>query len=106
MWSILDKKQHRGLIGLGFLILISALLELVSVTALVPTAGAIMQYEKIIERLEDYGVSHALSESIQSMDKIKVIVTLLIFLMAVFIAKSLFMMLLVYQHQHAFCHEG
>ena len=92
--QLLNKKQKRTVIGLMFLIFISALLETLGVSIIVPLISAVVTPETLLSN--KYVISALSIVGLSGMDSDSFVKLLLISTMAIFIIKNLFFLLLYY----------
>ncbi len=97
VWSILDRKQKRGMIWLGILILIAGLFECLSVSAIIPVAGVIVDVNLVAQKIEEFGLPASFSEWLLTTDYTTVIVAFVIATILVFVVKNLFLLFQTYQ---------
>lgn len=90
--SILSKRQKRNVVGIGFMILIGAILETVGVSLIVPLAQAIMDAESLAEN--EYVILIRGWLHLEDMNQFMVM--LLFTVVAVYVVKNLYLLFMNY----------
>ncbi len=94
---ILDKKQKRQLVGLGFMIFIGGILETLGVSAMIPVVTAILSPDKLLEYINKYeilgNVCRTLNIDISKSGSITV--ALIILLIVIYVLKNAYLLILV-----------
>ncbi len=90
--NILSKRQKRNVAGIGVMILIGAILETLGVSMIVPLAQAIMDADSLAEN--EYVVMVMDWLSLEGMNQF--IITLLIAVIAVFVLKNVYLLMMNY----------
>ena len=97
VWKILDKKQKKGMIWLAVLIFIAGLFECLSVSAIIPVAGVIVDVNLVAEKITEFSLPESWADWIRNTDYTKVVVAFVLTTMAVFVIKNLFLLFQTYQ---------
>lgn len=90
--SILSKRQKRNVVGIGFMILIGAILETLGVSLIVPLAQAIMDAETLAQN--QYVI--IIREVLHLEDMNQFMVLLLFLVVGVYVVKNLYLLVLNY----------
>lgn len=90
--SILSKRQKRNVVGIGFMILIGAILETLGVSLIVPLAQAIMDADTLAQN--EYVIR--IREMFHLEDMNQFMVLLLFVVVAVYIVKNLYLLVMNY----------
>ena len=90
--SILSKRQKRNVVGIGFMILIGAILETLGVSLIVPLAQAIMDADTLAQN--EYVIM--IQEILHLEDMNQFMVMLLFLVVAVFVVKNLYLLVMNY----------
>ena len=91
--QIFDKKQKR----LGFMIFIGGFLETLGVSTMIPVVTVLLTPEKVQEYIDKYEVLGNICTAFHITNVNQVAVSLLLFLMAVYVIKNLYLLFLVYR---------
>lgn len=94
---IFDKKQKFQLGLLGVMIFIGGLLETLGVGAMIPVVNALLMPEKLEEIIEKYGFLQQICRVLHIEDMGQITMALLVGLMAVYVIKNLYILLLTYR---------
>ena len=86
--SILSKRQKRNVVGIGFMILIGAILETLGVSLIVPLAQAIMDADSLAQN--QYVIM--IQEKLHLEDMNQFVVVLLLTVVAVYVIKNLYLL--------------
>jgi len=97
---IFDKNQKKSLFILTILILIGGVLETLGVSLIVPVVTIIVEPEKIRAAIDEFDILAQIVSILGLDTDNKLIITLLISLIFVFILKNLFMTYLTYKQTH------
>ena len=89
---IFDRKQKTKFFFLGIMIFIGGILETLSVSALLPVVGVIVDSESIMENR----YVKILLQFVPIEDSRTLVISLLVLMMAIYIVKNLYLLLLVY----------
>lgn len=95
--QIFDKKQKRQLVLLGFMIFIGGFLETLGVSTMIPVVTVLLTPEKVQEYIDKYEVLGNICTVFHITSVNQVAVSLLLFLMAVYVIKNLYLLFLVYR---------
>lgn len=95
--QIFDKKQKRQLVLLGFMIFIGGFLETLGVSTMIPVVTVLLTPEKVQEYIDKYEVLGNVCTAFHIISVNQVAVSLLLFLMAVYVIKNLYLLFLVYR---------
>ena len=95
--QIFDKKQKRQLVLLGFMIFIGGFLETLGVSTMIPVVTVLLTPEKVQEYIDKYEVLGNICTAFHITSVNQVAVSLLLFLMAVYVIKNLYLLFLVYR---------
>lgn len=95
--QIFDKKQKRQLALLGFMIFIGGFLETLGVSTMIPVVTVLLTPEKVQEYIDKYEVLGNICTAFHITNVNQVAVSLLLFLMAVYVIKNLYLLFLVYR---------
>lgn len=95
--EIFDKKQKRQLVLLGFMIFIGGFLETLGVSTMIPVVTVLLTPEKVQEYIDKYEVLSNICTAFHITSVNQVAVSLLLFLMAVYVIKNLYLLFLVYR---------
>lgn len=95
--QIFDKKQKRQLVLLGFMIFIGGFLETLGVSTMIPVVTVLLTPEKVQEYIDKYEVLGNICTAFHIISVNQVAVSLLLFLMAVYVIKNLYLLFLVYR---------
>lgn len=95
--QIFDKKQKRQLVLLGFMIFIGGFLETLGVSTMIPVVTVLLTPEKVQEYIDKYEVLGNICTAFHITNVNQVAVSLLLFLMAVYVIKNLYLLFLVYR---------
>ncbi len=95
--QIFDKKQKRQLVLLGFMIFIGGFLETLGVSTMIPVVTVLLTPEKVQEYIDKYEVLGNICTAFHITGVNQVAVSLLLFLMAVYVIKNLYLLFLVYR---------
>ena len=90
--SILSKRQKRNVVGIGFMILIGAILETLGVSLIVPLAQAIMDADTLAQN--EYVIM--IRETFHLKDMNQFMVLLLFVVVAVYVVKNLYLLVMNY----------
>lgn len=90
--SILSKRQKRNVVGIGFMILIGAILETLGVSLIVPLAQAIMDADTLAQN--EYVIR--IREMFHLEDMNQFMVLLLFVVVAVYVVKNLYLLVMNY----------
>ena len=90
--SILSKRQKRNVVGIGFMILIGAILETLGVSLIVPLAQAIMDADTLAQN--EYVIM--IREAFHLKDMNQFMVLLLFVVVAVYVVKNLYLLVMNY----------
>ncbi len=94
---IFDKKQKLQLVLLGFMIFIGGLLETLGVGAMMPVVTALLTPDKLQGYIDKYEILGNLCSALHIEDVKQLTMALLIGLMAVYVIKNLYILLLTYR---------
>lgn len=94
---IFDKKQKLQLVLLGFMIFIGGLLETLGVGAMMPVVTALLTPDKLQGYIDKYEILGNLCSALHIEDVKQLTMALLIGLMAVYVIKNLYILLLTYK---------
>lgn len=92
LFSILSKRQKRNVVGIGFMILIGAILETLGVSLIVPLAQAIMDADTLAQN--QYVIM--IQEILGLKDMNQFMVVLLFAVVAVYVIKNLYLLVMNY----------
>lgn len=95
--QIFDKKQKSQLVLLGFMIFIGGFLETLGVSTMIPVVTVLLTPEKVQEYIDKYEVLGNICTVFHITSVNQVAVSLLLFLMAVYVIKNLYLLFLVYR---------
>lgn len=95
--EIFDEKQKRQLVLLGFMIFIGGFLETLGVSTMIPVVTVLLTPEKVQEYIDKYEVLGNICTVFHITSVNQVAVSLLLFLMAVYVIKNLYLLFLVYR---------
>lgn len=95
--QIFDKKQKRQLVLLGVMIFIGGFLETLGVSTMIPVVTVLLTPEKVQEYIDKYEVLGNICTAFHITNVNQVAVSLLLFLMAVYVIKNLYLLFLVYR---------
>lgn len=95
--QIFDKKQKHQLVLLGFMIFIGGFLETLGVSTMIPVVTVLLTPEKVQEYIDKYEVLGNICTVFHITSVNQVAVSLLLFLMAVYVIKNLYLLFLVYR---------
>lgn len=95
--QIFDKKQKSQLVLLGFMIFIGGFLETLGVSTMIPVVTVLLTPEKVQEYIDKYEVLGNICTAFHITNVNQVAVSLLLFLMAVYVIKNLYLLFLVYR---------
>ena len=95
--QIFDKKQKRQLVLLGFMIFIGGFLETLGVSTMIPVVTVLLTPEKVQEYIDKYEALGNICTVFHITSVNQVAVSLLLFLMAVYVIKNLYLLFLVYR---------
>lgn len=95
--EIFDKKQKRQLVLLGFMIFIGGFLETLGVSTMIPVVTVLLTPEKVQEYIDKYEILGNICTAFHIASVNQVAVSLLLFLMAVYVIKNLYLLFLVYR---------
>lgn len=93
---IFDRKEKLFLILLGFMILIGGVLETLGVSAMIPVVTSIMDPEVIQSVIDQYAFLQNICDFFGLSGAKQIIIALLILLMAIYVLKNVYIMLLSY----------
>ena len=94
---IFDRKQKIQLGILGVMIFIGGLLETLGVGAMIPLVNALLMPEKLQEFINRYDILKKICDALQIENAGQITMTLLIGLMAIYVIKNLYILLLIYR---------
>lgn len=94
---IFDKKQKLQLVLLGFMIFIGGLLETLGVGAMMPVVTALLTPDKLQGYIDKYEILGSICGALHIEDVGQLTMALLIGLMAVYVIKNLYILLLTYK---------
>ena len=103
--QIFDKKQKRQLVLLGFMIFIGGFLETLGVSTMIPVVTVLLTPEKVQEYIDKYEVLGNICTVFHITSVNQVAVSLLLFLMAVYVIKNLYLLFLVYRQNTFITHN-
>ena len=92
LFSILSKRQKRSVVGLGFMILIGAILETMGVSMIVPLAQAMLDAETLADN--EYVILVREMLGLESMDEF--VILLLFAVVAIFVIKNAYLLFMNY----------
>ena len=95
--QIFDKKQKSQLVLLGFMIFIGGFLETLGVSTMIPVVTVLLTPEKVQEYIDKYEVLGNICTAFHIISVNQVAVSLLLFLMSVYVIKNLYLLFLVYR---------
>ena len=95
--QIFDKKQKRQLVLLGFMIFIGGFLETLGVSTMIPVVTVLLTPQKVQEYIDKYEVLGNICAVFHITSVNQVAVSLLLFLMAVYVIKNVYLLFLVYR---------
>lgn len=95
--EIFDKKQKRQLVLLGFMIFIGGFLETLGVSTMIPVVTVLLTPEKVQEYIDKYDFLSKICTTLHITSVNQVAVSLLLFLMAVYVIKNVYLLFLVYR---------
>lgn len=95
--EIFDKKQKRQLVLLGFMIFIGGFLETLGVSTMIPVVTVLLTPEKVQEYIDQYDFLSKICNALHITSVNQVAVSLLLFLMAVYVIKNVYLLFLVYR---------
>ncbi len=95
--SIFDRKQKMQLLGLGVMIFIGGFLETVGVGAMIPVVTALLTPEELKEYVDQYQSLRSLCAALHIENVKQITLALLFGLMAVYVIKNLYLLLLTYK---------
>ena len=90
-------EQKRQLVLLGFMIFIGGFLETLGVSTMIPVVTVLLTPEKVQEYIDKYEVLGNICTVFHITSVNQVAVSLLLFLMAVYVIKNLYLLFLVYR---------
>lgn len=96
---LLDAKEKRQVLVLGFMILVSGILETVGVSAIVPVVGIVVSPEK----LEKIGVVQQLMQLMKIESASGLLVPFLLAVMGIYVVKNLFLLFVVRRQNQFIC---
>ena len=94
---IIDRKQRFQLIVLGVMIFIGGLLETLGVGAMMPVVTALLTPDKLKEYIDEYAFLSDICRMLHIEDVGQITTALLICLMAIYVIKNLYILLLTYK---------
>ncbi len=94
---ILDKKQKKQLILLGVMIFFGGLLETLGVGGMIPVVTALLTPDELMGYVEQYEFLQKACDSLHIHDAGQITMALLIGLMAIYVIKNLYILLLTYR---------
>ena len=94
--QIFDKKQKRQLVLLGFMIFIGGFLETLGVSTMIPVVTVLLTPEKVQEYIDKYEVLGNIC-TVFHITSVNQVAVSLLFLMAVYVIKNLYLLFLVYR---------
>lgn len=94
---IFDKKQKFQIILLGIMIFVGGILETLGVGAMMPVVTALLTPDKLKEYVDKYAVLGNLCDMLHIKDVGQITTALLISLMAIYVIKNLYILLLTYR---------
>lgn len=104
--AILDKKQKRTVLLLGIMIFIGGILETLGVGAMIPVVTALLSPDKLIETVKKYdflaNIFNALHIDLAGGKNVTI--ALIALLIAIYILKNLYLLLLVYKQNTFISH--
>lgn len=95
--SIFDRKQKLQLLMLGIMIFIGGILETLGVGAMMPVVTALLTPDKLQEYVDKYQFLGNICSALHIEDVGQMTMTLLIGLMAIYVIKNLYILLLTYK---------
>ncbi len=95
--SIFDRKQKFQLLMLGIMIFIGGILETLGVGAMMPVVTALLTPDKLQEYIDEYQLLGNICSALHIEDVGQMTMTLLIGLMAIYVIKNLYILLLTYK---------
>ncbi len=95
--SIFDRKQKFQLLMLGIMIFIGGILETLGVGAMMPVVTALLTPDKLQEYVDKYQILGNICSALHIEDVGQMTMTLLIGLMAIYVIKNLYILLLTYK---------
>ncbi len=95
--QIFDKKQKRQLVLLGFMIFIGGFLETLGVSTMIPVVTVLLTPQKVQEYIDKYEILGNICAVFHITSVNQVAVSLLLFLMAVYVIKNVYLLFLVYR---------
>lgn len=95
--QIFDKKQKHQLVLLGIMIFIGGFLETLGVSTMIPVVTVLLTPEKVQEYIDKYDFLDRICAALHITSVNQVAVSLLLFLMAVYVIKNLYLLFLVYR---------
>lgn len=95
--SIFDRKQKFQLLMLGIMIFIGGILETLGVGAMMPVVTALLTPDKLQEYIDEYQILGNICSALHIEDVGQMTMTLLIGLMAIYVIKNLYILLLTYK---------
>lgn len=95
--SIFNRKQKFQLLVLGIMIFIGGILETLGVGAMMPVVTALLTPDKLQEYVDKYELLGAVCAALHIEDVGQMTMTLLIGLMAIYVIKNLYILLLTYK---------
>ncbi len=95
--SIFDRKQKFQLLMLGIMIFIGGILETLGVGAMMPVVTALLTPDKLQEYVDKYQILGNICSALHIEEVGQMTMTLLIGLMAIYVIKNLYILLLTYK---------
>ncbi len=95
--SIFDRKQKFQLLMLGIMIFIGGILETLGVGAMMPVVTALLTPDKLQEYIDEYQLLGNICSALHIEDVGQMTMMLLIGLMAIYVIKNLYILLLTYK---------
>ena len=94
--AIFDRKQKWQLVGLGIMIFIGGLLETLGVSAMIPVVQALLAPDELMGYIDRIPVVKNLCDALSIMTVKRVTMALLYGMMAIYVIKNLYILLLTY----------
>lgn len=94
--AIFDRKQKWQLVGLGIMIFIGGLLETLGVSAMIPVVQALLAPDELMGYIDRIPVVKNLCDALSIMTVKQVTMALLYGMMAIYVIKNLYILLLTY----------
>ncbi len=103
--GIFDKKQKIQLVVLGFMIFVGGILETLGVSGMIPVVTALLTPEELQRYVDEYEILQKVCNFLHIESVGQITMALLIGLMAVYVIKNLYILLLTYKQNTFITHN-